>query len=139
MMHWIYNNYEFTSEQIGDYLGFVYLITNQVSGRMYIGKKLFWTHKYKVTKGKRKKIKIESDWKDYWSSSPVLRRDLEKIGKDNFKREILHLCKNKGNINYLEAYEQISRMVLENQDVYYNGIINCKINATHLKAPLRTK
>ena len=96
-MQWVFNNHEFTSEQIGDYLGFVYLITNITSGKMYVGKKLFRSHKYKVAKGKRKKIKIESDWKDYWSSSPVLHRDLEELGKDNFKREILHLCKNKGN------------------------------------------
>jgi hypothetical protein len=138
-MYWLHNNNEFTSEMIHDNLGFVYLITNSVTGRMYIGKKLFWSHKYKITKGKRKKIKIESDWKEYWSSSPVLHRDLEELGKDKFNREILHLCKNKGNINYLEMLEQADRRVLENQEMYYNGIINCKINASHIKEPLRIK
>ena len=63
---WLYDNKEL--EVIPeDAYGYVYLITNTATGRKYIGKKLFWFRKTKVVKGKKKRIKVESDWRDYWS------------------------------------------------------------------------
>lgn len=132
MSNWLYNNEVFESENIENNLAFVYLITNLIDGRMYVGKKLFFTHKYRVKNKKRRKIKVESDWKNYWSSSPVLKEQIEFIGMDNFKREIIHLCLSKGTANYLEAREQMDRRVLES-DMYYNGIINCRVNEKHIK------
>lgn len=130
-MNWVYENKEF--ELIDESLFcFVYLITNLIDGRKYIGKKLFYTHKYTTKKGKRKKIKIESDWKDYWSSSEELKSDVEKLGKENFKREILYLCKNKGTANYIEAREQMDNRVLESSE-YYNSIINCRVHRKHIR------
>ncbi len=130
-MNWVYENKEF--ELIDESLFcFVYLITNLIDGRKYIGKKLFYTHKYTTKKGKRKKIKIESDWKDYWSSSEELKSDVEKLGKENFKREILYLCKNKGTANYIEAREQMDKRVLESSE-YYNSIINCRVHRKHIR------
>jgi len=115
-----------------DIYGYVYLITNLTNNRKYIGKKLFWFRKTKTIKGKKKKIKVESDWKDYWSSSEDVKIDVEKLGIENFKREILYLCKNKGMCNYLEAREQMDRRVLES-DEYYNGTIQCRIHKSHIK------
>lgn len=130
-MNWVYENKEF--ELIDESLFcFVYLITNLIDGRKYIGKKLFYTHKYTTKKGKRKKVKIESDWKDYWSSSEELKSDVEKLGKENFKREILYLCKNKGTANYIEAREQMDNRVLESSE-YYNSIINCRVHRKHIR------
>ena len=37
---WYYNNKEFTD--IGNYIGFVYLITNLKTDRKYVGKKKFF-------------------------------------------------------------------------------------------------
>jgi len=127
---WFYNNEVFTDS--GDYYGFVYLIENLATGRKYIGKKLFIFTKTKVVKGKRKKIKSPSDWQTYWSSSDELKLDVAKLGEQNFRRTILHLCKNKGTCNYLEAREQFERRVLET-DEYYNGWISCKIGKNQVK------
>jgi hypothetical protein len=127
---WFYNNEVFTDS--GDYYGFVYLIENLANGRKYIGKKLFIFTKTKVVKGKRKKIKSPSDWQTYWSSSDELKLDVAKLGEQNFRRTILHLCKNKGTCNYLEAREQFERRVLETNE-YYNGWISCKIGKNQVK------
>jgi hypothetical protein len=124
-----------------DTVGFVYLITNIATGKMYVGKKLakFAKTTYKVVKlkngtKKRKKIrsKINSDWQQYYGSSPNLTEDINKIGTDNFKREILYYCKSKSECSYIEAREQFSRRVLESDD-YYNGHIQVRVHGSHIK------
>lgn len=129
---WYYNN-EPIFEIDPKYNAFVYLITNLVTGRKYIGLKLTKFSKTKQVKGKKKKIKVESDWRDYWSSSEELKEDVHKLGPEKFKREILHFCLNKGTANYLEAREQFDNRVLENPDLWYNGIINCRVHKAHIK------
>lgn len=130
---WIYQNKEFSESDIGKYVGYVYLITNKTNNRQYIGKKLFWFSKTRTVKGKKKKEKALSDWQTYWSSSEELKNDVVTLGEDNFTREILYLCSNKGTMSYLEAREQFARRVLEFPDLWYNGIIQCKIHRTHVK------
>ena len=76
MVTWQYKNTDFTEEQIGDSYGFVYLITNLENNRKYIGKKLFWFSKTKQVKGKKKRIKVPSDWQTYYGSSDELQKDV---------------------------------------------------------------
>ena len=95
-------------------------------------KKLFWFSKTKTIKGKKKRIKVPSDWQTYWSSSDEVQKDVIANGENNFTREILHICSNKGSCNYLEAREQMDRRVLETED-YYNGQIQCRVHKTHLR------
>ena len=129
---WLHN--DLPVETIDDkYNAFVYCITNLKTGRQYIGLKTTKSSKTKQVKGKKKKYKVESDWRDYWSSSDELKKDIEVLGVDQFKREILHFCLNKGTANYLEAREQFDRRVLENPDKYYNGIINCRVHKDHIR------
>jgi len=130
---WIYQNKEFTESDIEKNIGYVYLITNKINNRQYIGKKLFWFSKTRTVKGKKKKEKALSDWQTYWSSSEELKNDVVALGEENFTREILYLCSNKGTMSYLEAREQFARRVLEFPDLWYNGIIQCKIHRTHVK------
>ena len=127
-----------------DCVGFVYLITNLISGRKYIGKKLakfsrttVRTVKLKNGNKKKKKIrnKIDSDWQTYYGSSPELHKDIELLGPENFKREILFYCKSKAECSYIEAREQFRHQVLES-DEYYNGIINCRVHGSHIKGKL---
>jgi len=123
-----------------DCVGFVYLITNTLNSRKYIGKKLAKfsktstrTVKLKNGNKKKKKIrsKIDSDWRDYYGSSPELSKDVESLGKENFSREILFYCKSKSECSYVEAREQFSRKVLESAD-YYNGHIQVRVHGSHI-------
>lgn len=116
------------------YEGFVYIITNTTNDKKYIGKKLA---KFKTTKpplkGRKNKRrgKKESDWRTYWGSSDLLQEDVEKLGEDQFTREIIHFCESRGVMSYLEAKEQFDREVLLRDD-YYNGIINCRIGGSEI-------
>lgn len=105
---------------------FVYLITNKVNGKRYIGFKTAVSRKTKIVNKKKKHIKVESDWKTYWSSSENLQEDVRKYGKSSFIREIIYMSVNKGVGKYIEAYEQFTRNVLTT-DGYYNGIVNLRI------------
>ena len=129
---WTYQNQEFTDEMIGDNYGFVYLITNIQTGRKYIGKKFFYSSKTKVLKGKKKKIKVASDWKNYYGSNAEIIKDVSELGQDKFKREILYLCKSKGECGYLEAKEQFIKGALES-DTYYNTWIMVRVRKSHIK------
>ena len=130
-MQWTYKGEEFTSEMIGDNIGFVYIITNLENNKKYIGQKLFKNKAFKTVKKKRKRITVESNWKDYFGSSLQLQEDVANSNISNFKREILYLCKTKGMMNYLELEEQVLRKVLFD-DSYYNAFIGGKIHKRHV-------
>jgi len=138
-MTWLYQG-NVIEELPEDCVGFVYIITNTITGRMYIGKKLakfskttYKTIKLKNGKKKRKKIrgKIESDWQTYYGSNDELKRDVEQLGADKFIREILHYCNSKALASYYEAKEQFDRRVLESTD-YYNGHIQVRVHGSHI-------
>jgi hypothetical protein len=128
---WFYNDVE-VEEIPEDAFGFVYKITNLSNDRQYFGKKLFTKAGYKQVKGKRKKIRKESDWKTYFGSSKELQADVEKQGEKQFKREILRFCKSRGECNYFE-----SKYILEYDailsDKYYNDWLAVKVSRSHLK------
>ena len=66
--------------------------------------------------------KTESDWKKYFSSNI----DLKQIGKENpgrLKREILHLCKGKGETNWREVEEIIKHKAIYNQDLLNDNLL----------------
>ena len=131
MNNWFYNGEVFESPDEEHY-GFVYNITNLQTGKQYIGKKLFWFKKTKILKKKKVRYLGESDWKSYYGSSITLNKDVAELGEDNFKREILHLCKSKGECSYLETKEQIQRDVLLNPDLYYNDWVICRVHRKHI-------
>ena len=131
-LEWKFNKEIFTEEQIGDNYGFVYIITNLSNNKKYIGKKFFYSSKTKQVKGKKKKVKVFSDWENYYGSNSELKNDVETLGKELFSREIIHLCKSKGAAGYLEAKEQFNRNVLESDD-YYNTWIMVRVRKSHLK------
>jgi hypothetical protein len=131
---WFYNDKEFdlTPE---DYQGFVYMITELDTDKKYIGKKYFWKPKtLPKTKSRKRRIKtrVESDWKIYYGSSKEVKQLVETRGEDKYKREILKLCKTKGECSYYEAKYQFQYDVLLSDD-YYNELISCRIHSKHLR------
>lgn len=120
---WMFQGSELDSEAIKSYYGFVYKITNNATGRMYIGRKYFWT--FRKPRNKNRRVKAESDWKNYYGSNDALLEDVKAYGKPFFDREVLHLHKMKGGVNYFEVYEQWKREVLLTED-YYNDNISGK-------------
>jgi len=139
-MSWYYQN-ELVETLPEECIGFVYIITNSITGRKYIGKKLakFSKTTYKTVKlkngtKKKKKIrsKIDSDWREYYGSNDQLNKDVEQLGTENFKREIIYYCTSKAECSYIEAREQFSRRVLESDD-YYNGQISVRVHGSHIK------
>ena len=139
-MVWLYEHTQIETLP-EDCVGFVYLITNKLSGRKYIGKKLakFSKTTYRVVKlkngnKKRKKIrsKIDSDWQLYYGSNDQLNKDIEALGADNFTREILFYCRSKAECSYIEAREQFNHRVLES-DNWYNGQISVRVHGSHIK------
>ena len=131
-LEWVYNGNIFTENEIDNYIGFVYIIVNTVTNRKYVGKKLFWSSKTKQVNKKKKRYKVPSDWQEYYGSNDVLKKDIETIGKENFTRTIIHLCKSKGECSYLEAKEQFVRNVIES-DEFYNTWIMVRVRNSHIK------
>jgi hypothetical protein len=138
-MTWLFEN-SLVETLPEDCVGFVYLITNKLTGRRYVGKKLakfskttYRMVKLKNGKKKRKKIrgKIDSDWQTYYGSNTELNKDVAELGIDNFTREILYYCRSKAECSYIEAREQFSRKVLETTD-YYNGQISVRVHGSHI-------
>jgi hypothetical protein len=120
---------------IEDNIGFVYCITDTRNGLKYIGKKgLISKRKMPPLKGKkRRRIKIiETDWQSYYGSSETVKALVEEYGRETFHREILRLCKSKGQMSYYEAKMQFETDCLLKPDEYYNEFIGCKINRRHL-------
>jgi hypothetical protein len=134
---WLYNEQQFNPAEhdIESLAGFVYLITDLQNGKKYVGKKNLWsTRRLPPLKGqKRRRVKkSESDWQNYFGSNEEVKLLVENEGRDRFKREILRLCKSKGEMTYFEMKEQIDREVLFRDD-YYNEFIGGKIHSKHLK------
>lgn len=131
---WFYKEKEI-SEIPENMIGFVYVITNLITGKQYIGKKNFFSKKRIKLKSKKNKktIKTESDWRNYFGSNLTLLSDIQNSNKINFKRNILFLCKSKAEMSYLEIQEQINKRVLFLPEKYYNNFIGCRIHSKHLK------
>lgn len=131
-MSWFYNGKVFTSTDIGDNFGFVYVIKNMVNDRCYIGQKKFTQIKSYQKNGKRKRKLVESNWQDYYGSSETLKKDVAELGRDYFVRTIMRLCKSKGEMNYFELREQMVCDVLLSDD-FYNDYCGTRIHRKHLR------
>ena len=135
---WTYKGEVFTEEMIGENYGFVYVITHVPSGKKYIGRKFFSMAGYKTVKGKRKKIRKPSDWKNYYGSSPVLAKAISEYGVEQFTREIVMLCPNRSSASYYE-----SKLIFETDailsDNYWNEHVQCRISGYHVLSKPKRK
>lgn len=120
---WTFNNKPFNSEDIKDFVGFVYIIECLLDGKKYIGRKYFSS--IRKTKGKTRRVRTESDWKSYYGSNKELKQLVKQQGEENFKRTIISLHTTEGDCNYTEVKLQFKQDVLERDD-YINDNINGK-------------
>ena len=123
---WYYQGAAFTSNDIGDFFGFVYRITNLQTGRKYIGRKYFWQKRKPRTGGRR--VTSESNWKKYYGSSGELKQDINNCGHNSFRREILSLHTTGGKTNFEETRQLFLNDVLtesltDGTPAYYNSNI----------------
>ena len=131
---WYYESKEY-DETPEEYQGFVYLITELDTGKKYIGKKNFWRPKVLPKNSKRNRrvrTRVESDWRKYFGSNKEVQALVESNGIENYRRDILRLCKTKGEMSYYEAKLQFDHDVLLRDD-YYNEFIGCKIHSKHIR------
>ena len=110
---WTYQGTTFTTDDIDNFFGFVYCITNVQTGRKYIGRKYFW--KFRTPRGKKRKVKSESDWKKYYGSSEELKEEIQQLGRHNFSRVMLSLHKTAGKTNFEETRQLFVNGVLTEQ------------------------
>ena len=123
---WLYQGKVFETEDIQENFGFVYLISCEETQRKYLGRKYFWS--FRTPKGKKRKVKQESDWKNYYGSCPELKEDIKLLGKDKFQRTIVSLHKTLGKTNYEETRQLFLNNVLTEAldsgiPAYYNSNI----------------
>lgn len=132
---WYYGNIKLDDDFVfaPEVIGFVYKIYNENTKKSYIGKKNLTKAGYRQVKGKKKKIRKESNWKEYFGSNEELLNDIKQFGHDKITRTVLTFCRSKGEMSYYETKFQFEEDVLLNPDKYYNTWIQCKIHRKHLK------
>lgn len=126
-MSWLYKGKELEDSDIPvKAQGFLYLITYLPTNQKYIGRKLL-TKAHRRQKNKKViRTRVESDWREYWSSSPEVKQLVEERGADNFVREILVFADTKGQLNYLEEKFLYCVGALESE-VWLNSNIRSKM------------
>lgn len=132
MTDWIYKDGFLTEIPEYPVEGFVYRITNLITGKMYIGKKSFFSTKTATVNGKKKKTKVPSNWLSYYGSNEFLQADVKELGKNSFKREILSIHKSKSLVSYYEAKWQFQEDALLNPEKYYNSWIMVRVRTAHI-------
>jgi hypothetical protein len=132
-MKWKYNGEPFNEMLSEMFFGFVYLITDNVNNRKYIGKKQFMSNRKMTPKQLKERIdkrlsrnRTESDWREYNSSCIPLQKEIEKHGIDKFDFEILHLCQSKSMLTYIELKLQMENDVIFKQE-YYNEVLGDRV------------
>ena len=123
-------------DDMPNWFGFVYIIERTVEDpanprKYYIGcKQLHSKTKrppLKSTGLKRKRTIVKkSDYETYYGSSEELKKEVEKYGKENFKRTVLALTTCKWEHKYLELLYQIKYNVIADEAAW-NGILNLRI------------
>ena len=120
--HWVRYETEEPFVPNLDKFGFVYIITNTELDKAYVGCKQYFMGKKKTP----------SKWEQYTGSSKYLNEDIEKIGKEKFKFEVIAEYKNKRSLRYYEAYYQIKWNVLTaviegtDEPAFYNSYVGGK-------------
>jgi hypothetical protein len=132
---WLFDGKPFTSADINKAEGFVYRLTHRSTGKIYIGRKYFWS--IRKTKGKKNRVRTESDWQSYMSSSKVVQEQATSEGPNAFLREIVSIHKTRGDTNFSEIKLQFLLNVLERDDTLNDAIGKYRRPQPHIIAARR--
>lgn len=113
-------------------IGFLYCITQLSTGKRYIGRKIFWSKKAFQKNGVKRRKTVQSDWKNYWGSGPLLQSEIERVGKEDFGRDMLLIAHSKSELSYLETYAILYSGALLKPEEYFNEWFSAKITRAHL-------
>jgi len=109
--------------------GFVYEVTELNTGMKYVGIKRFWRKKTlqpkKGMKNKRRSM-VESNWRTYNTSSPLMQQKLSE-NPSNYKKEIIMLCDSQEELKCKEAWIQLDYYVSGNWNELFNEVINLRV------------
>jgi hypothetical protein len=122
--HW-HSKITITPDDVENNTGFVYIITNKLNCKQYIGQKQFWSKVSRPPlKGRvnRRISRKASDWRSYTGSSRQLNEDIAAHGKHNFDFEIICLADCKWLLTYTE-YELIIKCDAIRKSSYYNEFL----------------
>lgn len=103
--------------------GFIYITTNKINGKKYIGQKA-----------------LDRKWKIYLGSGTYLKNAIKKYGKESFNREIVAVVDSKEKMNELEIEFIKNYNAVESND-YYNIAIggSCATAGIHWSEESRQK
>lgn len=87
-----------------DPYGFIYITTNMINGKRYIGQKSF---------------DVGGKWKSYLGSGKLLKRAISKYGSSNFKRDIIDVAYSQEELS-LKEHEWINIYNAVESDDFYN-------------------
>lgn len=88
--------------KLNNYYGFIYITTNNINGKHYIGQRKYYR-----------------DYEKYLGSGVILKKAIEKYGAENFSREIIEECKTPEELSEREKY-WIDYYDAVNSDDFYN-------------------
>jgi hypothetical protein len=110
--HWLFDE----TMRAGKATGFIYVIRNTISGRLYLGKKNY-SGGGKLNKG------VESNWKWYITSSKELSDDIRMLGKENFQFYCIEEYIQRGALSFAETWSLCTVEAPCNKALWYNGLI----------------
>lgn len=88
-------------KEIKDPYGFIYITTNLINGKRYLGKRTF-----------------TSDWKYYFGSGTLFKKALKLYKKHNFTRDIILICYSEDELNNAEYELSVYLDVVQSPDWY---------------------
>lgn len=102
---------------------FIYIGRKYLSRSKTSSKRVSLKNGSKVTK--KKKSRVESDWRSYTGSCGPLNESIKRLGKENFKFEILCFANTKGQVNFAEEFVQMRAGVIFD-DSFFNDSIGAR-------------
>ena len=88
---------------INEPYGFIYITTNMVNGKKYLG---------------QRKFDKKGDWKTYLGSGEAFKNAIRRYGKENFVRNLVCFCYSKDELNKAERDISVFLNVVEDRNWY---------------------